>query len=480
VALNHVALYVELMGRHSNLILVDDDGRIMESAKRVTPDMSRVRPVLPRLPYVPPPPPDRLDPRSITPAAAARLLDALPPNADLARALITAYRGISPVMAHEIVFRATGSSETHAGDVNAESAEPLARETLALLEPLRTTAWSPQIYRERGHPDPGEVVACSPILMTHLAAEHHVSPAETMSEALALAESAADRPSPARHTQRRQRLLDSVAAAREKAERRLAALATESARAAEAERLKTAGELIYAYLWQIEPGQVVLDVDGASIPLDPGLTANENAQAYFERYRKAQSAAAQLPGLVEESRAEIAYLDQLALLIAQAPGFSELEALAAELAEQAPPEHASRPKKKKVTAPRRPRALVDANGNSIYVGRSGHQNELVTFDIAGPDDTWLHARGVAGSHVVIRWRAPESPESPDTVEAAAALAAWYSAARESGRVEVDVAPRRHVRKIKGAGPGMVTYRNERTIRVQPAPEERLRHILSDR
>ena len=85
-----------------------------------------------------------------------------------------------------------------------------------------------------------------------------------------------------------------------------------------------------------------------------------------------------------------------------------------------------------------------------------------------------------GSHVVIRWRSPESAESPDTVEAAAALAAWYSAARESGRVEVDVAPRRHVRKIKGARPGMVTYRNERTIRVQPAPEERLRHILSDR
>jgi len=450
----------------------------MESVKRVTSDMSRVRPVLPRLPYIPPPPPDRLDPRSITPASSARLLEALPPNAELARVLVSSYRGISPVMAHEIVFRATGSSETRAGDVNVASAEPLARETLALLEPLQTTVWSPRIYRERGHLDPGEVVACSPILMTHLAAEHDVSPAESMSEALALAESAADRPGPVRHAQRRQRLLDAVAAAREKVERRLAALATESARAAEAERLKTAGELIYAYLWQIEPGQVSLDVDGTSIPLDPGLTANENAQAYFERYRKAQSAEAQLPGLVDESRAEIAYLDQLATLIAQAPGFSELESLAAEWAEQVAPDPASRPKK--TTAPRRPRALVDDHGNSVYVGRSGPQNELVTFEIAGPDDTWLHARGVGGSHVVIRWRSPESAESPETVEAAAALAAWYSAARESGRVEVDVAPRRYVRKIKGARPGMVTYRNERTIRVQPAPEERLRHILSDR
>ena len=176
VALSHVALYVELMGRRSNLILVDDDGRIMESAKRVTREMSRVRPVLPRLPYVPPPPPDRRDPRTITPASAAQLLESLAPDAELARALISAYHGISPVMAYEIVFRATGSSETRAGDVNAESAESLARNTLALLEPLRTTAWSPQIYRERGQADPGEVVACSPILMTHLAAEYDVSP----------------------------------------------------------------------------------------------------------------------------------------------------------------------------------------------------------------------------------------------------------------------------------------------------------------
>jgi predicted ribosome quality control (RQC) complex YloA/Tae2 family protein len=478
VSLNHVALYVELMGRHSNLILVDDDGNIMESAKRVTRDMSRVRPILPRLPYIPPPPPDRLDPRSITPAATTHLLATLPPETTLARALINAFHGISPVMAREIVFRTTGSSEARAGDLNEQSAAALARNTLTLLEPLRTTVWSPQVYHQQGQIEPGEVVACSPILMTHLAAKYDVTPVASMSAALGLAETAADRLSPARHAQRRQRLLDAVAAAREKAERRLAALATESARAAEAERLKTAGELIYAHLWQITPGQTSLDVDGRSIPLDPGLTANENAQGYFERYRKAQSAEAQLPGLVEESREEIAYLDQLATLIEQAPGFTELEALTAEWADVADPDAASRRKKR--SAPRRPRALVDADGNSVYVGRSGRQNELVTFDIAGPNDTWLHARGVGGSHVVIRWRFPDSPESPETVEAAAALAAWYSAARESGRVEVDVAPRRHVRKIKGARPGMVTYRNERTIRVQPAPEERLRHILSDR
>jgi predicted ribosome quality control (RQC) complex YloA/Tae2 family protein len=478
VELKHVTLYIELMGRHSNLILVDDDGRIMESVKRVTPEMSRVRRVLPRLPYLPPPPPDRLDPRAITADDAARLLESVPPGADLSRSLVNAYRGISPVMAREIVFRVTGDSDTRGANASPDNADSLARETLALLEPLRSTDWSPRVYRERGHPEPGEVVACTPMQMSHLAAEHDVTPVDSMSDALARAETADDRPSPARHAQRRQRLLDAVASAREKAERRLIVLASELVRAAEAERLKTSGELIYANLWQIEPGQTALIVDGDTISLDPGMSASENAQSYFERYRKAQSAEEQLPRLEDESRVEIAYLDQLATLIAQAPGFSELEALAAEWAELAVPGTGSRPRRR--AAPRRPRALVDAKGNSIYVGRSGPQNELVTFDIAGPDDTWLHARGVGGSHVVIRWRTPDDSECDETIEAAAALAAWYSAARESGGVEVDFAPRRYVRKIKGARPGMVTYRNERTIRVQPLPEERLRDILSDR
>ena len=478
VELLHVTLYVELMGRHSNLILVDDAGRIMESAKRVTPAMSRVRQVLPRLPYLPPPPPDRLDPGSVTPRAVARFLAELAPDADLARALVTAYRGLSPLMAREIAYRVGGDADVLGRDVSPDAAANLAGETLALLAPLQSTRWDPHVYRRRDDDTAGAVVAFAPLPMAHLAAVYDEARVASVSAGLALAEGSAERLAPRRHAQRRQRLLATIEAARAKAERKLAALAAESVRAADAERLRIAGDLIYAHLWQIEPGQTELWVEGQSILLDPELSAKENAQAYFERYRKAQSAASHLPALESDGRTEVAYLDQLATLVAQAPGFAELEALAAEWAETQEPRAEARPKRK--SAPRRPRPLIDADGNSVYIGRSGPQNDLVTFDIAGPDDTWLHARGVAGSHVVIRWRSPGSPERPETIAAAAALAAWYSAARESGAVEVDVALRRHVRKIKGAGPGMVTYRNERTIRAQPAPEERLRDTLSER
>ena len=121
--------------------------------------------------------------------------------------------------------------------------------------------------------------------------------------------------------------------------------------------------------------------------------------------------------------------------------------------------------------------MLDNSGNAIYIGKSGHENDEVTFSIAGANDSWLHARGVPGSHVVIRWRT-QGDENPDTIEAAARLAAWYSGNRSSGTVEVDIAPRRFVRKIKGAGPGMVTYRNERTIAVNPASESELESVLS--
>ena len=118
------------------------------------------------------------------------------------------------------------------------------------------------------------------------------------------------------------------------------------------------------------------------------------------------------------------------------------------------------------------RPLRARGGHQIYVGHTGAQNDAVTFDIAGPDDTWLHSRGVPGAHVVVKWAGGE-PDEP-VLRAAAELAAHYSAGRAAGRVEVDYAARRDVRKIKGAGPGMVTYRNERTVRVEPRGEDEQR------
>ncbi len=153
-----------------------------------------------------------------------------------------------------------------------------------------------------------------------------------------------------------------------------------------------------------------------------------------------------------------------------ASSFEEIEGVVAEWQAYTGVD-SGKPEKRRKHAPDRVRPTQDHEGNSIYVGRSGPQNDRVTFDIAGPDDWWLHARGVPGSHVVVRGNGREP--SNEALERAAAVAAFYSKSRTSGRVEVDIARRRDVRKIRGAGPGMVTYRNERTVLVSPADESRL-------
>ena len=264
------------------------------------------------------------------------------------------------------------------------------------------------------------------------------------------------------------------------------------ARAEEAERWRRWGEAIYAYAWSLAPGQRELVADDLTVPLDPARTPSENAQEYFERYRKAQSAAANLPALLDEARHAIAYLDQLLTLLRLAERFEQIAAIDREWQDwqagrhRAPAQGDDRARRGgkgqgkggaargRGVAPPRPQSLRARGGHQIFIGHTSAQNDAVTFDIGGPDDSWLHSRGVPGSHVIVKWAGGRADDA--IVQAAAELAAYYSGGRESGRVEVDHAARRDVRKIKGAGPGMVTYRNERTLRVSPRGEEELRRL----
>jgi predicted ribosome quality control (RQC) complex YloA/Tae2 family protein len=277
------------------------------------------------------------------------------------------------------------------------------------------------------------------------------------------------------HGERRSRLVHAITGAAERVETRLRALRTELERAEAAELLRRKGEAIYVYTWMIEPGQRTLETDdGLKIALDPGRSPSENAQEYFEQYRKAQRASQGLPERIAQAETERAYLGQMAALAETATAFDDLVTLENEWrdynggATKQPNGKPSR-KPQRGGGSRRPRAYVTPEGHRILIGRSGPQNEQVTFTLSRPEDMWLHARGVGGAHVIVQWQGGEIDSR--TLERAAQLAAWYSSAREAGAVEVDYAPRRQVRKIAGAGPGMVTYRNERTIRVPPMSVE---------
>jgi predicted ribosome quality control (RQC) complex YloA/Tae2 family protein len=463
-----VDLVAEIMGRRSNLILVDDSGKMLDAIKRVTPDMSRVRPILPGRPYVVPPPQTKLDPRTLTSRQIAELVASDERDRDIATLLVNHLAGFSPQMAREVVFRATHDVQFRLDTGTSPDAELALNLDVAiksLLAPLTSGEWQPSIYREDER-----IVAYGATRLEQFAEECEEEALDSISRAIELAATEESDAAPVRHAQRRARLVAEIEQAVERAATRLYSIEQEQERAKQVERWRQQGESIYAHIHEIARGQTELNADGLTTTLDPTLTPSENAQAYFERYRKAQSATDNLPELADAARTELNYLQQLQTLADLAEGFDAIEAVRHEWEEWRRPEPDQRggrgPKRPKR---RQPVAYRTRRGDTIYTGQNGPENDTVTFDIAGPDDDWLHARGVPGGHIIVRWAGDEDDA---ILEQAASLAAWYSAGRTSTSVEVDATKRRYVRKIKGTGPGMVTYREERTLRVPPrSPED---------
>lgn len=442
-------LIVEIMEQRSNIVLVGDDNIILAAARHVTPRMSR-RPVLPQTPYELPPPQAKRDPRQAT---AAELRAAIPGGQpDLARALVGVYRGLSPLAAREVVYRALGRTLVPTG-------ADLPWDALAeALRRLWQTPWSPHIVV-----DESETIAFAPYEITHLPGAR---PCPSMS--IALDEYYAARERLTAHQQRRDALRERLNDARERLERQRAALQSELQRAADFERLRWEGEMIFAFLHALTPGQDYVEVEGHTIALDPRKSPVECAQERFRAYDKAKNALAGVPERLRAVELRLAGLNETLALLDLAERFEEIETIAREAEAEgylgpAPAERA----RKRAARPASPLRIESSDGFTIYVGRTAQQNEHVTFRLGAPDDLWLHVRGAPGAHVIIKTAGRAVPER--TIEEAAALAAYYSSLRSSASVDVEIAPRRHVRKVRGGPAGLVTYQAERAVRVAPRP-----------
>jgi predicted ribosome quality control (RQC) complex YloA/Tae2 family protein len=446
----HSELIVEAQERRGNVVLVGDDNLILESSRHITPRMSR-RPVRPREPYELPPRQEKRDPRRATPDGMRALLDSGAPT--LARAIVGAYLGISPLAAREVVFRATGTAD---GPLAPDL--PWARLALTLRE-LWEGDWQPCLVEPADTAAGGEPAAFAPYMLTQLPG---AAPAASISAALDAFYSAREQLT--EHNQRRTAVGQQLRDARERIEHQRRGLAGELERAGELDRLRWEGEMIYGFMHTLTPGQPELVVEGRAITLDPHLTPAENAQERFRAYDKAKAALAGVPERLQAVEARLAGLDQTLALLELAEGYEQIDAIGREAVEQGyirPPTQRARTKVAR-TAPLR---VQSSDGFAIYVGRSASQNEQVTFKIATGDDVWLHVRGLPGAHVVVKAGGAELPET--TLLEAAALAAYFSKARDESAVEVDIARRSQVRRMPNGPPGMATYHAERTVRVAP-------------
>jgi len=376
-----------------------------------------------------------------------------PPEAELHRWLVRYLLGVSPLLAREIAARATGNPEALVRDA---APEEVALATGELFAPLEDGRWAPHV----AHNDEGDVIAFTAYTPYQF---DQVETVPDINQAMW------------RYFEQQKIMVDPYTAARravqaliEKTAKRLARqldkLQEQQVDEEKLQELRTSGELLLTYQNQVPPrAEEVTLTDYAGQPrtiaLDARKTAVENAQAYFRRYEKSQRAGNHIPPLLQGNAADRAYVAQLAVDLALAESRPEIDAVRDALADAG---WVRQGRRKSTGWSGNPRQF-EIEGFQVYVGRNARQNEHITFQRAGPEDLWLHARGIPGAHVIIKRSQPEIPEK--VVQRAAGLAAYYSSARADGPpILVDVTQRRFVRRLRGGKhPGLVSYRNEHTL-----------------
>lgn len=432
-------LVVETMGKYSNIILLDADGIVIDVVKRVTPAMNRVRVTLPHRKYSPPPPQNKRT--TFTEHDLAQILTDHP-GEPLWRVLVKSIAGVSPLLAREVECRIRRGAPAQSKDVP---------QIIATLHELTRAPWHPSVAFEDDEP-----AAFAPYSLAQFA---DVRAFDSISAAIETFYG-----TPESYAAIKESLLIQLVEARDKLARKRDALAQEQARAGDIERLRVSGEMILAHASQIKPRQEKLnaetEIGRLEIALDPKLSAVENAQKYFKEYRRAKDAAARVPALLAAVNVEVEYAEQMLNDLELAENRAEIDTVIIAAREAGLLTEA---KQKIKIKPSEPRVFTSQDGFTILVGKNARQNEEITFRRARADDLWLHARGVAGAHVVIVKAGREIPAS--TIEEAAKLAAQYSQARNDSAVDVIVTPRKNVHRVRGGRAGMVTVKTSQIVRV---------------
>ena len=460
-------LAAELMGRYSNLVLVQE-GRILDALKRVDFEDSAIRQLLPGLPYTMPPRPARPDFFSVSSAALVAL--AMQKDLPVADALMKSCGGVGPVICREAAFRALGDGHRPANELTAAEQSALA----AALDAIRDDHAAGGVPTAAAAPD-GRPVEFSFTALT----QYGPDACRTYPNFSALLEdyyAVKDRAE--RLRQKSRDLLKTVRNLHERAVRKQAARTEELAQSEASDELRVKGELVQANLWQIQRGMASVTVDNyytgqkETIPLDVRLSPSGNAQKYFKEYKKKQTAARMLAKLLEEGEREIAYLATVLYEVETATGEQALGEIRAELKSQGYLKYYKiRDKKQKPADFYRYRS---SDGFLILVGRNNLQNDKLTLHTARGKDMWFHVKDAPGSHTVVMSEGRDIPLS--TQNEAAMLAVVHSSLNGGAKVPVDYTEVRNIRKTGDLKPGMVLYEKYETGYVTPEPgiEERLK------
>ena len=448
-------LVFEIMGKHSNIILVDiASGKIIDSIKRVGFDVNRVRQLLPGLIYQYPPEQDKVPFAEISDEKLA----GLPANG---KAILGHVGGISPALAEELALR-DGSA------FGGQGRYEFLQQAMSATGPAR-------VYMDVTDVTPngsGTPVDFYPIPLSELESSCEVLEFADISAAMEFYFS--KKTSSNQGKQKSHDLIKSVTASLDKMYLKKKRLSEDLLKAENSEDLRLYAELLTANIHLIQPGMKSVEVtnyyDGSTvkIPLDEKLSGGKNAQKYFKRYGKAKTAIKEKQIQLEENEGEIQYLESVLTYLENTDDVSEIEALRSELIETGYVRRRKQNGYKEKKYKPQPYHYTLSNGMEVLVGRNNKENDILTFKTASKGDIWMHTKDIPGSHVIVKTGGLTADElGEELVWEAAAIAAYHSKARTSENVAVDYVPIRYVKKPAGAKPGMVIFTNNRTVYVSP-------------
>ena len=452
-------LYVEIMGKHSNIIFCDKDGQIIDSIKHVSGQMSSIREVLPGRPYFIPAQQDRFDPWQI--AKEQFVEQILKKPCSVAKAIYTSLVGFSPIIATELAYRSGLDADDSTAALTQADVERLYDVFRSLLQDLSDGNFSYGIYYD---PVTGAPKEFAPIPLT-IYSDMEYKTFSSISEVLEAFYAQRNK-----HTVIHQKSTDLrkiVSIHLERDRKKYLLQKKQLADTEKKDKYRIYGEMLHTYGYAASPGDKSIEVtnyytnEPFVIPLDPTLDAMENAKKYAKLKRTGNA----LSSYILETENEIKHLESIETSLSIAETEGDLAAIKEELQEYGFIKKHSGKKMNRISKSQ-PLHFVDDNGFHIYVGKNNYQNDQLTFKFATGNDWWFHAKQMTGSHVIVKSESKELPDS--TYEYAAALAAYYSSGRDNEKVEIDYLQKKNVKKPNGSAPGFVVYYTNYSLVATPS------------
>ena len=467
---NKKYLAIEMMGKYSNIILYDEEGRILDAIKRVDGDTSGKRQVLPGLFYRMPPAQDKVNLLEISQAGISAAIHQADDDTTLDRWLLNHFKGLSPLVCRELACRACGETAKPMCDFTENERNRLADVLSDFVQMIQDNRMKPYLLT---HTEDGTVFDFTVMPVTQYGSLMQNAQAESFSQLLA--DFYEKKSNIERIRRRAQNMTHTIQNARDRARRKIAAQRQELSKSQDRDKYKRRGDLITANLYQIEPGSrkvTVIDYYDPTCPevelnLDIRLSPQQNAQKQFKLYTKAKNAEEKLTEQIAQGQQELSYLDSVLESISEAENLTDLAQIKEELIHTGYLSAKQDKKKRRNAKPvqGKPFHYKTTDGFDVFAGKNNTQNDLLTLKTAFKSDIWFHTQKIHGSHVILVCDGREPTN--EAMTQAAEIAAWHSQARGSAQIPVDYSQVRNIKKPNGAKPGMVIYHVYQTAFVTP-------------